>query len=75
MLVYKQEARIRFRFELLNRADEVVFFNPSVGDQLTSFARLSMNDGPHLKCYTPLAALTSAFYKLFAEFNFKVSNR
>ncbi|XVF87637.1 hypothetical protein PTKIN_Ptkin18bG0136200 [Pterospermum kingtungense] len=67
----KQPEKGRFRFELLNRVDEVVFFNPCVGDQLTSFARLSMTDGPHLKCRTPPGSLCYAFMQLFDESNLK----
>ncbi|XVF27732.1 hypothetical protein REPUB_Repub14bG0134100 [Reevesia pubescens] len=42
----KQPQGSRFRSELLNRVDEIVF-NLLVGDQLSIFARLSMTDGPH----------------------------
>ncbi|XVF87367.1 hypothetical protein PTKIN_Ptkin18bG0114600 [Pterospermum kingtungense] len=64
--------RSRFRFELLNRVDEVVFFNPSVvGDQLTNFARFSMREGPHL-IYNKWGMLYYAFKNLFDESKFQV---
>ncbi|XVF87548.1 hypothetical protein PTKIN_Ptkin18bG0129200 [Pterospermum kingtungense] len=65
----KPKSRSRFRFELLNRVDEIVFFNPSVGGdhQLTKFARLSMRDGHHLKIGTPPGALSKCFMVLFDE--------
>ncbi|XVF87609.1 hypothetical protein PTKIN_Ptkin18bG0133900 [Pterospermum kingtungense] len=72
-LSLQPKSRSRFRFELLNRVDEVVFFNPCVSDQLASFARLSMRDGPLLRCTSPVAELTSALMQLFAECNFKQS--
>ncbi|XVF25907.1 hypothetical protein REPUB_Repub13aG0254500 [Reevesia pubescens] len=68
----KQPQRSRFRYELLNRMDEIVFFNPCVGDQLTSFTRLSMRDG-RLKTSTPRGCLTSAFMDLFYETHFELA--
>ncbi|XVF25900.1 hypothetical protein REPUB_Repub13aG0253900 [Reevesia pubescens] len=68
---WKQPERSRFRSELLNRVDEVVFFNPCVGDQMTNFARLSMRDGRHLEDGSPPGALGSACSDLFDEYNFK----
>lgn len=63
---FQQVERSRFRFELLNRVGEVVFFNPDADDQLTNFARFSTREGPHLM-------FGKAFKKLFDESNFQVS--
>ncbi|XVF87422.1 hypothetical protein PTKIN_Ptkin18bG0118800 [Pterospermum kingtungense] len=71
-LLKQPEKKSRFRFELLNRVDEMVVFNPSVGgDQLTCFARLSMRHGPHLRHSSPMAAVTSALTLLFDECDYK----
>ncbi|XVF87366.1 hypothetical protein PTKIN_Ptkin18bG0114500 [Pterospermum kingtungense] len=60
-----------FRSELLNRVDELVFFNPSFSDQLTNFARFSMRDAPHLK-HTRPTLLRCALENLFDESNFEL---
>lgn len=59
-----QQEKIGFRYELLNRVDEIVLFNPFAHEQLRKVARLSMRDGSHLKEGPPLA-LSTAFLDLF----------
>ncbi|XVF78232.1 hypothetical protein PTKIN_Ptkin14bG0113800 [Pterospermum kingtungense] len=65
---HKQPERKRFRLELLNHVEEIVFFNPCVrgGQQMTSFARLPMSDGPHIRQGSP-ASLTNSLQQLFHE--------
>ncbi|OMO51404.1 ATPase, AAA-2 [Corchorus olitorius] len=69
----KQPERKRFRSELLNQVDEIVFFNPcaSHGEQLKNFARLPMSAGPHIGSGPP-SSLTSSLQKLFHEGDHKV---
>ncbi|XVF40578.1 hypothetical protein PTKIN_Ptkin01aG0125100 [Pterospermum kingtungense] len=64
----KQPERQRFRSELLNHVDEIVFFNPCVhdGQQMTSFARLPMSAGPHIRQGAP-TTLNNSFRQLFHE--------
>ncbi|GMP72926.1 hypothetical protein CsSME_00030804 [Camellia sinensis var. sinensis] len=59
-----QQEKIGFRYELLNRVDEIVLFNPFAREQLRKVARLSMRDGSPLKEGPPLA-LSTAFLDLF----------
>ncbi|CAL5411681.1 unnamed protein product [Camellia sinensis] len=59
-----QQEKIGFRYELLNRVDEILLFNPFAREQLRKVARLSMRDGSHLKEGPPLA-LSTAFLDLF----------
>ncbi|XVF78245.1 hypothetical protein PTKIN_Ptkin14bG0115100 [Pterospermum kingtungense] len=65
---HKQPERKRFRSELLNHVEEIVFFNPCVrgGQQMTSFARLPMSDGPHIRQGSP-ASLSNSLQQLFHE--------
>ncbi|KAH7841405.1 hypothetical protein Vadar_029523 [Vaccinium darrowii] len=59
-----QQNKRGFRSELLNRIDEIVFFNPFALEQLRKVARLSLKAGLHLEDGSPLA-LSSAIYILF----------
>ncbi|KAF5944309.1 hypothetical protein HYC85_018386 [Camellia sinensis] len=59
-----QQEKIGFRYELLNRVDEIVLFNPFAREQLRKVARLSMRDGSPLTEGPPLA-LSTAFLDLF----------
>ena len=54
-----------FRSELLNRVDEIVFFNPFIDEQLQKVARLSMRSGRHLEEGNP-CALPASFRRLFS---------
>ncbi|XP_059653762.1 chaperone protein ClpB1-like isoform X2 [Cornus florida] len=66
----EQEKR-GFRFELLNRMDEIVFFDPLAREQLRKVARVSMRAGPHLENKCPLT-FSWAFYHLFNTANDQV---
>ncbi|XP_059637457.1 chaperone protein ClpB1-like [Cornus florida] len=67
----QQEEKRGFRFELVNRVNEIVFFNPSAREQLKEVGRLSMQAGPHLEDRCPLT-FPMAFMHLFKMANDRI---